>query len=173
MIPISVNLTLQHISNPTNNIASHLSSVKNPSHHSIKDYIQVPSLQQLTTTNSTPNKTNPQIINKQLIAEQTQNNKTSSVSIRNHYSIPFTYIAPKLSSVKTPSPSTIKYSIPPVSSLKYLPPADIDTNATHPENRNTNVVIASKQTPKTYSPLRKRLSSSHLPSSTNILGTDK
>ena len=135
--------------------------------------IRVPFLKQLTTTNSTPNKTNPQIINKNLVVELKQHNKTSSVSIRNHNSVPFNNIAPKLPSVRTPSPSTIKYSIPRVSSLKHLPPNDIYTNATHPGNRNTNLVIALKQTPKTYSAsLRKRLSSSHLPSSTNILGTD-
>mgnify|MGYP001441817880 CR=1 FL=1 len=135
MIPISVNPPLQHISNPTNNIASHLSSVRNPSQHSIKDYIRVPSLKQLPTTNSTPNNTNPQIINKNLIAKLKQNNKKSSVDIRNHNSVPINNIAPKLPSVRTPSPSTIKYSIPRVSSLKHLPPNDIYTNATHPDNR--------------------------------------
>ena len=144
MIPTSINPTLQHISNSTNNIDSHLPSVRNPSQHSIKYYIRVPSLKQLTTTNSTPNKKNPQIINKKLAAELKQNNKTSSVSIRNHNSVPFNNIAPKLPSVRTPSPSTIKYSIPRVSSLKHLPPNDIYTNETHPDTINTNLVIVSK-----------------------------
>ena len=120
-----------------------------------------------------PNNTNPQIINKNLIAELKQNNKKSSVAIRNHNFVPINNLAPKLPSVRTPSPSTIKYSIPRVSSLKYLPPNDIYNNETHPVTINTNLAIASKQTTKTSSAsLRKRLSPFHLPTSTNILGPD-
>ena len=89
---------------------------------------------------------------------------TSTIpSLQKKNSVPTNSIAPKLPYVRNPR----------VSSLKHLPPNDIYTNETYPDNRNTNLVIASKQTPKTYNTsLRKRLSSSHLPTSTNILGTD-
>ena len=87
MIPTSTNSTLQNISNPTNTIASKLPSVRNPSPHSIKYSIpRVPSLKQLPTTNSTPNETNHDNINKNLVSELKQNNKKYSFSLRNRLS---------------------------------------------------------------------------------------
>ena len=84
MIPTSTNSTLQNISNPTNTIASKLPSVRNPSPHSIKYSIpRVPSLNQLPTTNRTPNETNYDNINKHLVSELKQNNKKYSLSFRN------------------------------------------------------------------------------------------
>ena len=76
MIPTSTNSTLQNISNPTNTIASKLPSVRNPSPHSIKYSIpRVPSFHQLPTTNRTPDETNHDNINKNLVSELKQNNK--------------------------------------------------------------------------------------------------
>ena len=87
MIPISTNHTLQNISNPTNPIASKLPSVRNPSPHSIKYSIPcVSSLQQLPTTNRTPNEMNHDNINKNLVSGLKQNNKKYSVSLRKRLS---------------------------------------------------------------------------------------
>ena len=74
MILTSTNPTLQNISNPTNTIVSKLPSVRNPSPYSIKYYIpRVPFLKQLPTTNSIPNETNHDNINKNLVSELKQN----------------------------------------------------------------------------------------------------
>ena len=81
-------------------------------------------------------------------------------------------VTPKLPYARNPSPSTNKSSIPRVLSLKHLPHNGIYTSELHPD-KHTNLVIVSTQTTKTPSDsLRKRLSPSHLPTSTNMLSTD-
>ena len=114
MIPTSTNPTLQNISNHTNTIAPKLPFVRNPSPHSITYSIpRVPSLKQLPTTNSTPNETNPDNINKNLVSKLKQNNKQYSVFLRNRLS-PYTISIDNTN-------GTNQSSVPKLNHDKYAP----------------------------------------------------
>ena len=77
---------------------------------------------------------------------------TSTIpSLQKNNPVPTNTIAPKLPYARNPSPSTNKSSIPRVLSLKHLPHNGIYTNEPHPDNINTNLVIASKENTKTPS----------------------
>ena len=131
------------------------------------------------TTKTTPNRHPCLNDSPSFSSNSTNSSNTSSMIptstipfLQKNNPVPSNTIAPKLHYDRNPSPSTNKSSIPRVLSLKHLPHNGTYTSEPHPD-KHTNLVIASTQTTKTPSAsLRKRLSPSHLPTSTNMLSSD-